>query len=430
MTQTELIARLAECKTWKTDLTPALALAEKMGNPQNNLKFVHVGGTNGKGSTCAMTASILEKAGYKVGRFISPYVLEFRERIEINGEMIPEEDLCRIGEEVLNAAAALAEEDIHPTEFDVVTVIGMLWFAEQKCDIVVLEVGLGGTIDSTNIVTAETVLATAITSVSIDHAAILGETEEKIAAEKSGIIKEGGSLVLGKSIPRAALNLIKRVAMKKNNDAYMANAAEVIMKKSHTAGLTFWYKGRDYDLTLPGLYQLQNAVVALRIVEVLRRKGWTITEDHVADGLAHVHFPARMELMGKEPLFWIDGAHNQEGVAALLFSLSNLVPHKKKVCIHGMMQDKDCEGVVEMLSGAFDAVITVEPSNPRAVKAADLAEMWKKHDAEVTTAESVEAAIAKAVEMAGKDGAVVCCGSLFLCADARPHAMAFFAEEK
>lgn len=429
MTQAELVQRLAECKTWKTDLTPVLALAEKMGNPQNDLKFVHVGGTNGKGSTCAMTASILEKAGYKVGRFISPYVLEFRERMEINGEMIPEEDLCRIGEAVLNAVAELEEQDIHPTEFDVVTIIGMLWFAEQKCDIVVLEVGLGGAIDSTNIVAPETVLVTAITSVSIDHAAILGQTEEQIAAEKSGIIKEGGSLILGKSIPRAALNLIKRVAMKKNNDAYMANAADVIMMESHTAGLTFWYQGREYDLSLPGLYQLQNAIVVLRIVEVLRRKGWNITEDHIAEGLTAVRFPGRMELMGMQPLFWIDGAHNQEGVTALLFSLSSLVPNKKKVCIHGMMQDKDCEGVVEMLADAFDAVVTVEPSNPRAVKAEDLAEMWRSHDVAVTTASSMEAAIEKAVQLAGKDGAVVCCGSLYLCADARPYAMAYFAEK-
>ena len=429
MTQAELIERLSQCKTWKEDLTPALALAEKMGNPQNSLKFVHVGGTNGKGSTCAMTASILEKAGYKTGRFISPYIIEFRERIQINGEMIPEEDLCRLGEQVLAAAEELENEEIYPTEFDVVTVMGMLWFAEQKCDIVVLEVGLGGAIDSTNIVTAESVLATAITSISIDHAAILGETEEEIAAEKSGIIKESGSLVLGKSIPRAALNLIKRVAMKKNCDAYMANAAEVIMKRCHTAGLTFWYKGRNYDLSLPGLYQLQNAVVSLRLVEVLRSKGWEITEDAVAEGLAHAHIPARMELMGTEPLFWIDGAHNQEGVTALLFSLSALVPHQKKICIHGMMQDKDCEGVVKMLSGAFDKVVTVTPSNPRAMQAEELADLWKAENISAEAAENVEAAIAKAVELAGADGVVVCCGSLFLCADVRPYAKKFFEEK-
>lgn len=428
LTQAELIEQLAQCKTWKTNLIPMRRLAEQMGNPQDRLRFVHVAGTNGKGSTCAMLASMLQAAGYRTGRFVSPYILEFRERIQINGEMIPEADLCRIGVSVLDAVKALAQEGVYPTEFDVVTMIGFLWFAEQGCDMVVLEVGVGGGIDSTNIITPESVAVSVITSISLDHTSILGGTEAEIAAEKAGILKENGVAVVGSSICGEALQAINNIALQKMNRILTASTERLALLHSGPAGMELSFAGQLLSLPLPGLYQMQNTAVALTVIDVLREQGWEISADAVAHGLAQVRFPARMELVGQAPLFWIDGAHNPAGVAELLRSLDVLAPDKKRVCINGMMQDKNCAGVVAMLAPYFSHAITVTPGNPRAMQASALADLWRSHGIPAETADDIPSAIQQAVALAGEAGAVVCCGSLFLCADLRPHAIAFYQD--
>ena len=430
MTQTELITALSKCKTWKQDLTPVLRLAAKMGDPQKKLKILHVAGTNGKGSTCAMLAAVLQQAGYRTGRFVSPYVLEFRERIVVDDEMIPEQELCAIGEEVLAAVAELAQEDVYPTEFDVVTVMGLLWFVRSNCDAAVLEVGLGGRIDSTNIVEGDAVACSAITSIALDHTAVLGDTLARIAAEKSGILKENGTLVVNSTIPDEAMAVILAEAKAKNVQVIPARADALQLLESTPAGLRLQYGARELHLPLPGLYQQQNAAVALAMLEELCRQGWHITEEQIAAGLSSVRFPARMELLGDQPLFWLDGAHNPEGITALVQSLERLAPGKKRVCIHGMMEDKDVPSSVAMLSKAFDCAVTVTPDNPRAMGSGALRDIWQDNGVEtVSVGGDMAAAVAQAVALAGEDGAVVCCGSLFLCADLRPHARAYYEEK-
>ncbi len=429
MTQPELLHRLSACKTWKTDLRPMRRLAEKLGNPQDSLRFVHVAGTNGKGSVCAMLAAVLQAAGYRTGRFVSPYILEFRERIQINGEMIPEADLCRIGASVLEKVKALEREGVYPTEFDVVTMIGFVWFAEQNCEIVVLEVGVGGRIDSTNIIAPESVAASAITSISLDHTSILGDTVAEIAAEKAGILKENGVTVVGGSIAGEALHTIEKIALQKKNRVIAAPADSLQLRRSGADGLTFSFAKQTYTLPLPGLYQLENAAVALAVMDVLRAQGWHIPAQAVARGLAQARFPARMELVGRSPLFWLDGAHNPEGVAALLRSLEALAPGKKRVCVNGMMRDKNCDGAVALLAPAFDHAVTVTVENPRAMQAQALASLWRAHGTPAETAADMQSAVRRAAALAGEAGAVVCCGSLFLCAQLRPHALAFFGAD-
>lgn len=427
MTQRELLCRFAQCKTWKTDLTPMGALAKKLGDPQDKLRFVHVAGTNGKGSTCAMTSSILQEAGYRTGRFVSPYILDFRERIELDGEMIPEADLCRIGEQVLAAVDALEKEGLFPTEFDVVTMVGLLWFWEQHCDVVVLEVGVGGRIDSTNLILPGSVEVSVITSIALDHMAILGDTLSQIAREKSGILKENGTVVLGSAIPEEARSVILSEAARKNNRVVKPSAVRLL--ESCPDHLRFTDGKTTYTLPMAGCYQLENASTVLAVIDVLREKGWKITQEAVQRGFASTRFPARMELLGKRPLFWLDGAHNPEGAKLLSTSLQTLTKGKKTICLTGMMGDKNCEAVVAQLSPYIDAAITVQPGNPRAMSAKALSSLWQEQHVPAEPWDDLPGAVGRSIDLAGPDGAVICCGSLFLCADVRPLAMAFFKEK-
>lgn len=431
MTQDQLLTALAQCKKWKTDLTPMISLAEQFGNPQNQLKFIHVGGTNGKGSTSTMLACILEQAGYKTGRFISPYILNFRERIQVNGEQIPEADLCRLGSEVIEAARKLEEKELYPAEFDLVTMIAFRYFAEQNCDIVILEVGVGGGIDSTNIILPETVEASVLTSISLDHTAILGNSEAEIAGEKCGIFKENIPVIVSASIPNEAMNVIKKQVEMKHCPLSLAEKSSVLLQESRPDGLLVNAREQELFLPLPGLYQLQNLATALTVVDALKERGYTISDEAVRLGIANVRFPARMELLGKNPRFWIDGAHNPEGVASLKETVEYLAPNAHRVCVCGMMADKSCGEVVAVLSSIFDEVITMTVQNPRALQDEELAELWRSHNVPAECGGTDMArAVSRAVELAGNDGVVVCCGSLFLCSEIRPHAIAYFCSSE
>ena len=426
MTTEEVIAALAACKTWKTDLSPMVRLMDELGHPEKGLKYIHVGGTNGKGSTCAMLASVLQQAGYRTGRFVSPYILEFRERIQMNGQMIPEEDLCRLGKRVTDTVRELEKIGVYPTEFDAVTAIGLLWFREIQCDFVVLEVGVGGTIDSTNIIPAESSVLSVITSISLDHTAILGDSESAIAREKGGIFKENGTVLLSGNIGKEAIAELEKMAEERCCTVYISDPSCVTLKESRPDGLTVLHDGKEQFLPLPGLYQLSNLAVVYRAVELLREKGVQIPEEGVKKGLENLAFPARMELLGTSPLFWIDGAHNPEGIAALASSLKHLTAGKKTVILSGMMADKNCRDSVKLLAPLTSAAVTVTPNNPRALPAQELAKLWKENGVDARCAASVKEAVEKAISLAGKDGAVVCCGSLYLCSEIRPVALDYF----
>ena len=281
-------------------------LLAQLGNPQDRLKYIHVAGTNGKGSTCAMIASVLQKAGYRTGLFTSPFLSDFCERIRVDAEKIPRESLVEITEGVLPVAQGLIENGEALTEFDFTTALGFLWFARQQCDFVVLEVGLGGRNDATNVI--GTPLVSVITSISLDHTSVLGDTVEQIAAEKAGIIKPYGvTVAYGDQLP-GAMEVIRRAAMKQHNRLVEAAPSVLSVVSSGLHGTELRYEGLSLHLPLLGEYQVKNAATALAALSVVQEHGYSIPDQALMEGFAAVRFPARMELLSENPLVFLDGA--------------------------------------------------------------------------------------------------------------------------
>ena len=368
---------------------------ERLGNPQNNFEAIHIAGTNGKGSVSVMLAKVFETAGKKCGLFISPYIIDFRERIQINGQYISEADLCRLAERVMATNVSL-------TEFEFITAVAFLYFSEQKIDILVCETGLGGRLDATNSLTRK--LAAVITKIGLDHTAILGDTIEQIAGEKCGIIKNC-PVVSNPCQEKAALNVLKKSA----KELYLPSIKEAVK----TSENTFIYNNREYTLSLKGDYQIENA---LTVLETLKAVNSDIPYNIIYKALASTYFPARMETVSKSPLIVIDGAHNPDGAAALAKELKKY--EGKAVAIIGAMKDKDFETVLETTLPYCKAAITVRVENmPRAESAENLAAAASKY-CEAVTAKDYEAALKLAKEKAG-DNPIFVFGSLYLAADIR-----------
>lgn len=362
-------------------------LLELLGNPQKKLKFIHIAGTNGKGSAAAMTAEILKRAGYKTGLFTSPFIEVFNERIRIGGENIPDNLLIEYTERVKNimeASGALV------SEFAFVTAVAFLYFYEMKCDFVVLEVGMGGKLDATNVI--DNAEVSVIMKIALDHTQYLGDTIEEITAEKCGIIKENGTVVAYPNEEKV-LNIIRKSASEKHADLRIADtkAAE------------------GYELSLKGAYQPYNAAVVLEIVKALREKCALITEKAVIEGLKNTQWPARFEWIADNIV--IDGAHNLDGIKALKQSLSEL--NKPITLVMAMMEDKAYEDCIREIVPIAERVIATELSMPRCLKAEKLAEI--AGDAEVIP--DIQAAMAAAQK--DKDGIICVCGSLYLAGEAR-----------
>ena len=391
-------------------------LIERIGSPDKKLKFVHVAGTNGKGSTCVLIANTLKCAGYKTGLFISPYVLEFRERFQINGGMIPEEKLCEIVEKLFPIVEQMKAEGKIITEFEFVFAIAMYWYAEEKCDLVVLEVGLGGRFDATNIINAP--LVSVITSISLDHTAILGDTYEKIAFEKCGIIKPNGITVAYGEQKGGVIEVIKNTACERNNKLYIAEKnAEV--KKSDLNGSEFCIDGTDLKIRFIGKHQIKNALTAYCAVKALRERGLNISESALKEGFESAFFPARLEILKKEPIVMLDGSHNPDGVKALANALKENMADVKKIGIVGMLADKDVKTALGEIVNLFEEVITVSPNNPRKMSAEELAEIIRGYGVKAVAEKDYEKAYKKALLKAGKDKAVIVFGSLYLSGDMR-----------
>lgn len=302
------------------------ALLRELGNPQEKLKFVHVAGTNGKGSFCAMTSEILRSAGYKTGMFTSPYVFNFRERIQINGEMIGEDEFASLANSIKPIVASLAEKDLQPTEFEVITAAALKYFADSNCDIVVLEVGLGGRLDSTNIISSS--LLSVIMSISLDHTAVLGDTIEEIAEEKSGIIKENGTALCFSNQNETAEEIIRRNAKDKNNRYIKSSPGDIEVISSSLSGTRVIYKNLEFTVPLIGAHQVYNAQTAVDGAFALRETGLNISDENIIKGIERARIPARMELFGEHPVTILDGAHNEEGAAVLIENLKKLLPEK------------------------------------------------------------------------------------------------------
>ena len=366
-------------------------LCDHLDNPEKKLQCIHIAGTNGKGSLAAMTSSILTAAGYKTGLTISPYVVDFRERFQIDGEMISPRTLASLTQKVMDAVDAIeAEGGEKPVEFEAVTALALLWFAREKCDLVVLETGLGGRCDATNVVPHK--LVAAITKIGYDHMEVLGDTLDKIAAEKAGIIKEGSVVVNYPDQPAEAMGPI------------LTAAAE-----AHTSIIT---PDKD-DLTL-----LRGKRIALAL---WREFGYDISDDAILAGLANAKMPARIEVLRRHPLLLLDGCHNPDGAKMLAATLTRADFEENLVGVLGVLADKDYKDMLSDLAPCFAKVYTVTPNCPRALSAEDLQKEARFHmDAEA--AESVPDALRKAVDYADENNlaGVVVCGSLYLAAEARP----------
>ncbi len=394
---------------------------ERTGSPDKKLKFVHVAGTNGKGSTCSFIASVLTSSGYKTGLFISPYVLDFRERFMIDGEMIPPEILADIVEELFPLAEQMKKEGKIITEFEFVLAVALVWYARENCDIVVLETGLGGRFDATNII--DTPLASVITSISLDHTKILGDTYAKIAFEKCGIIKPGGITVAYGCQKDEAMEVIRKTAAERNNKLIIADSDKAEIISSDIEGTVFNYvldnKPLQIKIRLLGEHQVRNAITALCTVSQLRKQGCNIPDSAVITGFENVSFPARLELLSNSPLVFLDGAHNPGGASALSDAIDKYLKDKRKIGIAGMLADKDIENSLLVLLPKFEEIVAVAPNNPRKMSPGELAEIVKKYCPCVTTSDNLKEAYAYALSKAGSEDAVIIFGSLYLASDMR-----------
>ena len=409
MTAHEAIAYI-ENQGWsktRLGLERTRELLEKLGDPQKRLKFVHVAGSNGKGSTCAMLDAILRAAGYRAGLYTSPYIQDFCERIRVNGENIPGDDLARLTGRVREIAEAM---DDHPSQFELVTALAMEYFAEQGCDIVVLEVGMGGALDSTNAIDAPEVAV--ITNIGLEHTEYLGDTLEKIAATKAGIIKPGCSCVCYDGAPEVTA-VIKRVCAEKNLPLRVADYGKVEPLGQSLDGQEFLWNGSEYRLALLGAHQLHNAAVVIETIAALRERGWNISEEAVQAGLQGVQWPARLEVINRQPLVILDGGHNPQCAEALAASLRELLPNKKVVFLLGVLRDKDYPRMMEMLLPFAQEFICLTPFSDRALPADELAAYLTARGTRARGCDNVEAGLRAALEAA--DGVpVVAFGSLYL----------------
>lgn len=396
-------------------------LLTRLGNPQDKLKFVHVAGTNGKGTACTLISNVLTAAGYKTGLYTSPYIMDFRERFRINGEMIPKKELSQLTERVSKISDEMKQEGLIITEFEFITALAFLWYFEQKCDIVVLEVGLGGRFDATNII--NTSLVSVIMSISLDHTAILGDTVEKIAFEKCGILKNNGHAVVYANQPEGVINVIESCTKEKNAILTIADDSAITPLKTDIKGSEFIYSanGRfgiddEIGLFIPfiGEHQLRNASTALEALNVLYQQGYKITADSIIMGFRTASFYARLELIGENPIVLLDGAHNPGGAMALADSIKKYLSNRKNILIIGMLADKDVETAVSYIAPNFYKAYTLAPDNPRALSSEELAKIVGKYCDKVIALEDYHEAYKLAVSDAGNDGAVVICGSLYL----------------
>lgn len=397
-------------------------LLNLMGNPQDKLKFIHVAGTNGKGSTVKMCSEILKTANYKVGMYISPFVIEFRERFQINNKMIEKMDFARLTKYVDKFAKQLEKDGEQVTEFEMITAIAFKFFEENKCDIVCLEVGLGGRFDATNII--KTPLCAIITSISLDHTAILGDSIEQITHEKAGIIKEKTNVISYPLQEPNAVAVLMEACANKNSKLILPNKNAVEILECDVIGSKFRYDGEKYSLKLVGQHQIYNAVSAIEAMKILRRNSFDISDSDIKIGLKKAKFPARFEIMSKNPLIIVDGAHNTQAAESLAQSLSK-IKAEPKIAIMGMMKDKDYNSVVSLISKECENIITIPVDNPRSIDEESLAKTAKHYCDDVLAMTDYNHALYKALDLAGEKGTVIICGSFYMASDMRKKVKSF-----
>ncbi len=398
-------------------------LLNLLDNPHKSLKAIHVAGTNGKGSISSYIHTVLKEEGYRVGLYISPYLEEFTERMTINGEEIPRERLAEVTAIVKEKVEQMVKDGKnHPTEFEVVTSIAFCYYAQENIDYLVLEVGMGGRLDSTNVI--DTSLVSIITPIGYDHMEYLGETIEEIAYEKGGIIKENG-FVLSHPQEKEVMKVLENICKEKNSELFVMNFDELTIHQSNIEEQIFSANilGKPYNnvrIKLAGIHQVYNACMALGAVEILREhRKINISDESILNGLYNTKWPGRFEVLQKEPLIIIDGAHNLHGADSLRKNIELLLKDYKITFVIGMLEDKDVKAVLEDLIPLADRVVATRPSNPRAMKAADLAEGLKIFGKETYVYEDIKGAVEAAIKITGRNEAIIFAGSLYMIGEAR-----------
>lgn len=387
-------------------------LCRRVGNPQEKLRFVHIAGTNGKGSILSFISQVLTDAGYKTGRYISPTIRDYRERIQVNGKMITKKAVGELVERLKQACDAMVEEGLpQPTVFEIETVMAFLYFLQSECQIVVLETGLGGSLDATNVIPAP--LVTVFASISMDHMAILGTTLTEIAGQKAGIIKQGSSVVTGKQ-EEEALAVLRSRAEELGCELIQA---EPEMAEKIRYGLTkqlFNYKGyKNLEISLAGKCQIENCVIAIEAIDCLAKKGFVVEEKQLREGLKAAKWEGRFSVIAKKPLFVIDGAHNLDAAKKLADSVRFYFTNKRIIYIMGVLKDKEYEQIIAETYAYADQIITLTPpENPRALSAYELAMAVREYHPRVTDASSVEEAVEMAQLLAGEEDVILAFGSL------------------
>lgn len=395
-------------------LSRTRALLSKMGDPQKKLRFIHVAGTNGKGSTCAMLAQILQCAGYKTGLYTSPYITRFHERMQVNGKTITDEELCQITAYARPFADAM--DDV-PTEFELVTCIGFEFFARKSCDIVVLECGMGGEFDSTNVIDVPE--CAVMCTIGMDHMQFLGSTYAEIARTKSGIFKPGGVCVTYPTLPEVE-DVYETAAHERRLHWARADFARMHPVSHSLQGQMFTFDGFGaLQLSLLGRNQLHNAALALTVVEALRKKDWTIPDEAVRAGLRTVTWPGRFELVRRHPDAIVDGGHNEQGMRSLRENILDYLPGRKIIAVTGVMADKEYEKMFLPVLPLIRRFITVEPPNPRALPAQELATALRSLGANAQSAGSVEEGTLLALRLLEPGEAVLAFGSLYMLGQVR-----------
>ncbi|MBQ8388558.1 MAG: bifunctional folylpolyglutamate synthase/dihydrofolate synthase [Clostridia bacterium] len=390
-------------------------LLAALGNPQDGLRFVHVAGTNGKGSFCSMLDSVLRHAGYRVGLYTSPYIERFNERMAVDGEPISNAELSEITERVRVFADKMADP---PTEFELITAVAMVYFAAHGCDLVVLEVGMGGRLDATNII--KTPILSVITGISLDHTAFLGDTVEAVAGEKAGIIKHGVPVLFGGNDKKAAA-VIRARAAEQGSDYYEVDRSLIRnLRGDFDRNLFDFDTYTDIKLSLIGSYQPYNAANVIRAVEILRTRGLEISESDLRGGLATAKWKGRFELLCRKPIFIIDGSHNPEGIAAAVESVRACFGERKVYLLSGVMKDKDYAAMARELSAVACRAFTLRPNNPRSLDAADYAAAFCSVGLPAEGFPDIRSATFAALDAALTDGVpLVALGSLYMYGDVK-----------
>lgn len=395
-----------------------------LGDPQRNLKFVHVAGTNGKGSTNFMIAKVLEKAGYKVGLNLSPYITRFNERMQISGVEIPDEELADLVKEVKPIVEKFQNKGITLVQFEVVTAIALVYFYKKKCDIVCLEVGIGGLLDSTNVMEQSEV--SVIASVSLDHTEILGSTVREIALQKGGILKPKGEAVFYCDLVKEAKDTLIELAEEKRVNYHIPLKRQLEVQKQSLRETRFSYKGENYLLHLPGLHQVYNALSVIEACEVLRKKGWKVKKEEIQAGIEGARFPARIELITKSPTILLDGSHNPEGIEALCSMVDGQI-FRKKTAIVAMKKGKDTKNSIKRLEKSFDKLLFTEFSWNISSKKEELLKISKEIGVEASCIENFKDYL-KEVRNSSASELFVFCGSLYFASEIRPLLLEFAQE--